>query len=189
MLDRSRYSTIMLENFANLSVPVLGFVGFSGSGKTTLLTNIIPVLSQRGIAVAVLKHAHHQFDVDKPGKDSYEIRKTGAQQVLVASRKRWALMVENPVRQEEPNLEYLLRQLDCSTVDLVLVEGFKTESHEKIEVHRQESEQEFLYLSDPNIIAIATDVPSMDVDLPLLDINDPGAICNFIESHTGIVQK
>ena len=115
----------MTVEFSNpLPIPVLGFCAYSGTGKTTLLKQLIPELNQRGIRLAVIKHAHHNFDVDIPGKDSFEMRKAGARQVLVASHVRWALMTEDPV-ENDPQLQHLLRQIEADKVDMVLVEGFK----------------------------------------------------------------
>jgi molybdopterin-guanine dinucleotide biosynthesis protein B len=135
---------------------VIGFAGWSGSGKTTLLVKLIPALIARGISVSTLKHAHHSLEVDKPGKDSYLHREAGAREVLVASASRWALMHE--LRDEdEPHLADLLPRL--SHVDLVLVEGFKHETHAKIEVHREEVGKPFLFPEDRNIIAVVSDTP------------------------------
>ena len=163
------------------NVPIVGFAGFSGSGKTTLLKKIIPLLKKHGLRVAVLKHAHHTFDIDKPGKDSYEARSAGAQQVLVASKHRWALMVETPEQDKDPSLTYLLGQIDKTDIDIILVEGFKRGVHPKIEIHRCDLEHKWLYPDDVNIIAIATDADSpLGVELPQLNLNDPEQICNFI---------
>lgn len=168
------------------SIPIIGFAGFSGSGKTTLLKKIIPILKERGVRVAVIKHAHHQFDTDIPGKDSYEIRHAGAQQMLVASKRRWALVTETPDQQEEPSLAYLLEKIDTRGIDLILVEGFKREGHAKIEVYREGMDVQKLYAQDRNIIAIATDGDSeLNTDLPLLDINNPQQICDFIVGRMG----
>lgn len=159
---------------------VIGIAGWSGAGKTTLLVKLIPALIARGVSVSSLKHAHHAFDVDKPGKDSYEHRQAGAREVLIASRKRWALMHE--LREEkEPTLAELLVHL--SPVDLVLVEGFKHDKHLKIEVHRAENGKEFLFPEDPNIKAIAC-----DCDLPAgapqrLDLNDVQSIADAVLAH------
>jgi len=167
--------------------PVLGFAAFSGTGKTTLLKRLIPLLRQHGLRIALVKHAHHEFDVDKPGKDSYELRKAGAAQVLVASSRRWALMCDNDIEQE-PRLQDMLGRLETTDVDLVLVEGFKRERFPKIELHREGQEHPLLFLSDDSIIALATDaqVPSA-ATLPVLDINNPEQIAEFIE--TRILQR
>lgn len=165
-------------------VPVVGFAAFSGTGKTTLLTRLIPVLRQRGIRLAVVKHAHHDFDTDKPGKDSYELRKAGALQTLVASRRRWALITERE-GEREPQLEELLERLDVGGLDLVLVEGFKRAEIAKIELHRKALRKPLLFLSDPNIIAVACDALELagEPRLPVLDIDRPEQIADFIEQR------
>ena len=123
-------------NTYNRKIPVIGFVGYSGSGKTTILTQIIHKLSAIDIRTAVIKHAHHHFDIDMPGKDSYVLRHAGAMQTIVASKLRWALMVETPDAGQEPVLANLINQVDQTSLDLVLVEGFKQTSYPKIEIHR-----------------------------------------------------
>jgi molybdopterin-guanine dinucleotide biosynthesis protein B len=144
-------------------VRLIGLAGWSGAGKTTLLTRLIPVLSARGVSVSTLKHAHHAFDVDRPGKDSFEHRSAGARQVLVASALRWALMTE--LRDApEPPLAELLSHL--SPVDIVIVEGFKRDGHPKIEVHRAANGKPWLHPDDPAIAAVASDVPPPDRRLP-----------------------
>ena len=159
----------------------MGFAAYSGTGKTTLLTAVIPLLKQSGYRIAMIKHAHHQFDVDQPGKDSYELRKAGADQMLVASRKRWALMVENTDDSHDPSLQALINHLDLSRTDIILVEGFKAEAFPKIELHRSAVNSDFLYPGDPNIIAIASDIPlSTPEAIALLNINEPGQIAEFI---------
>ncbi len=162
---------------------VLGITGWSGSGKTTLVTRLLPDLTARGLVVSTIKHAHHDFDVDTPGKDSYEHRAAGATEVLVSSGRRWALMHE--LRDAaEPNLEGLLRHM--SPVDLVLVEGFKREGHEKIEVRRAENERPALYPSDDQVIAVASDKPLPDAGRPVLDLADAQGIADFIVDHFGL---
>ena len=161
-------------------VPVLGFVAFSGTGKTTLLVKLIPILKEKNLRIGVVKHAHHKFDIDQPGKDSYELRKAGADKMLVASRNRWALMVETS-RQDEPGLDEILARMDQRDLDLILIEGFKSDRFAKIEVHRPSTGHPLLFPDDPCIIACATDAPAgMDTRLPILDINDPEMIANFI---------
>ncbi|HID50319.1 MAG TPA: molybdopterin-guanine dinucleotide biosynthesis protein B [Chromatiales bacterium] len=160
--------------------PVIGFVAASGTGKTTLLQTLIARLKARGLAIGVVKHSHHDFDIDIPGKDSYVLRKAGAGQVMVASRQRWALMTETPDRQEDPDLADLLRHLDTGRLDLVLVEGFKHEAFPKIELHRAALDHPLLYPSDPRIIAVASDTPLPDAPLPVLDLNDPDAVAGFL---------
>lgn len=160
--------------------PVLGFAAFSDTGKTTLLENLLPLLAGHGLRVGVIKQTHHRFDVDTPGKDSYRLRKAGARRVLVASRLRWALMVENDPP-EEPRLESLLARIDTTRVDLVLVEGFKHERFPKIELHRPSLGKPLLFPGDPTIIAVACDAPlPVETDLPVLDINNPGEVASFI---------
>jgi molybdopterin-guanine dinucleotide biosynthesis adapter protein len=161
-------------------VPILGIAAYSGTGKTTLLRQILPQLRARGLRVAVIKHAHHSFDTDVPGKDSYELRKAGATQMLVASRHRWALVSETGDG-AEPRLEALLDRLDYQNIDLILVEGFKTEHFPKIELHRPSLGQPLLYQLDRSIIAIATDAPlPATPPIPVLDLRQPEEITEFI---------
>ena len=156
---------------------VIGLAGWSGSGKTTLLTKLIPVLIARGHSVSTVKHAHHNFDIDKPGKDSHSHRLAGAREVLVASERRWALMHE--LRTEpEPKLAELIAHL--GPVDFVIVEGFKRERHPKIEVHRSEVGKPLLYPDDPNIFAIASDAPPKGATLPTANLDDIEAVANFV---------
>lgn len=169
----------------NSKVPLLGFCAWgSGIGKTTLLTSLIPVLVQQGIKLSVIKHAHHSFDIDHPGKDSYRLRESGAVQMLLGSRQRWALMTElsriAPPR-DEPDLGELLPHMDTSLVDLILVEGFKHEPIPKIEVYRPSLAKPLLANSDRHVIAIASDGP-VTTALPVLDLNDPEAIAGFVMS-------
>ena len=162
------------------NVPVLGIAAYSGTGKTTLLKKILPQLRGRGLRVAMVKHAHHSFDTDVPGKDSYELRKAGATQMLVASRHRWALVTETGDA-SEPRLDELLARLDLSVLDLILVEGFKAESFPKIELHRPSLGNPLLCTLDPSVIAIATDAPlAVELRIPVLDLNQPEQIVAFI---------
>jgi molybdopterin-guanine dinucleotide biosynthesis protein B len=167
------------------NIPVLGFCAHSsGIGKTTLLTQLIPALIQQGLRISVVKHAHHEFDIDHEGKDSFKLRQAGAVQMMVASRQRWALMTElvrTPHAENEPNLAHLLAQMDGSLTDLVLAEGFKHEAIPKIEVHRAAFGTPLLASEDANIIAIATDTP-LPIETPQIDLNDINAIAAFI--HT-----
>jgi len=159
-------------------VRVIGLAGWSGSGKTTLLAKLLPVLIARGRTVSTLKHAHHAFDVDTPGKDSHNHRLAGASEVLVSSARRWALMHE--LRDErEPTLAELVPRL--APVDLVVVEGFKTETHAKLEVHRAAVGKPLLHPNDRYIVALASDVRPVDVALPFADINDIEAIADLVD--------
>ena len=159
--------------------PVLGFAAYSGTGKTTLLIELLPLLKDRGIRVAMIKHAHHNFDIDKPGKDSYELRRAGADQVLIASNYRRALMMETP-EGAEPELEELVAALKLDTVDLVLVEGFRHLPFPKIELYRPSLGKSLIYPKDSSVIAIATD-ELVDVgDLPQLELNKPAEIADYI---------
>jgi molybdopterin-guanine dinucleotide biosynthesis protein B len=157
---------------------VLGFVGWSGAGKTTLITKLIPLLSSRGLAVATLKHAHHAFDVDQPGKDSYEHRKAGACEVLVSSARRWVQMHEVGEGTEATLPELLQRVSPC---DLILVEGFKTEQHFKLEVFRQANGKPALHPDDSRIVGIASDQPFTGARIPVVDLNDIAAIAELVQ--------
>ncbi|MCS0503770.1 molybdopterin-guanine dinucleotide biosynthesis protein B [Ancylobacter mangrovi] len=165
---------------------VIGFAGWSGAGKTTLLARLIPVLVARGHSVSTLKHAHHNFDVDKPGKDSHTHRMAGATEVLVASANRWALMHELRGA-PEPELLELLAHL--APVDLVLVEGYKRDHHPKIEIHRAEVGKPFLHPEDPHIVAIASDSALPDVALPVIGLDDVEAIADAVERHAVPVER
>ena len=162
------------------TVPLIGFAAWSGTGKTTLLVNLLGIFTSLNLRIGVIKHAHHTFEIDYPGKDSYELRKAGASQVLIGSRKRWALLVENRNADDKP-LEYHVRNLDLDNLDLILVEGFKPEVIPKIELHRPSLGHDLLYPDDESIIAIATDagIPE-DTELPVLDLNNPQQIAEFI---------
>ena len=159
---------------------LIGLAGWSGSGKTTLLTALIPALIRRGRTVSTVKHAHHAFDVDKPGKDSYLHREAGAHEVLISSQNRWALMHEHRGG-PEPNLQELVTHL--APVDLVLVEGFKREGHPKIEIHRAELGKPVLYPDDPQMVAIASDPVLADAPIPHVSLNDIDAIADLVERH------
>ncbi|WP_025626028.1 bifunctional molybdopterin-guanine dinucleotide biosynthesis adaptor protein MobB/molybdopterin molybdotransferase MoeA [Vibrio parahaemolyticus] len=161
-----------------LNIPILGFAAYSGTGKTTLLEALLPKLTEAGLRIGMLKHAHHNFDVDKPGKDSYRLRKAGASQMLIASRNRFALMTETP--EAEAEFEYLLTRFDEDKLDVVLVEGCKNIAFPKIELHREEVGKPWLYPHDENIIAIASDSAELDSELPQMNINDLDAITQFV---------
>ena len=147
---------------------LIGLAGFSGSGKTTLLTRLIPVFREQGLRVSVIKHAHHKFDVDVPGKDSWRHREAGAEEVLVSSANRWALIHELRGR-SEPRLAELLKKM--SRVDLLVIEGYKSEPHRKIEVHRAATGKPFLFPDDPGIVGIASDV-AVETPLPVVRLDD-----------------
>ncbi len=161
--------------------PILGFCAYSGTGKTTLLTSLLPLLKKKGIKVGIVKHAHHKFDTDHPGKDSYELRKAGAKQMLVSSGKRRALITELFEGEEEAGLDKLIACLDHADLDLILVEGFKREAFPKIELHRPELGKPTMYLQDENIIAFATNGAAPDsIAIPVLSLDQPAEIYNFI---------
>lgn len=162
---------------------VLGLAGWSGAGKTTLVCKLIPELTGRGYRISTVKHAHHNFDVDTPGKDSYQHRQAGATEVLVSSAKRWALMHELREEDEAP-AEALLAKL--APVDLVLIEGFKKEGHEKIEVYRRALGKPLLAVEDPAVVAVLSDGPVPETELPVIDLDDTSAIADFVERHCGL---
>lgn len=176
-------------------LPVLGFSAFSGSGKTTLLKKMLPILVSRGVRCAVVKHAHHSFEVDQPGKDSFELRKAGAAPMLVASSHRMAMMLDFPEGDEspaqDPDLQEMIDFLPLHRLDCVLVEGFKAIPFPKIEIHRPATGKPVIAVDDANIIAIATndgaklkenlaDQGEAVKSLPLLDLNNPEAIADFV---------
>jgi molybdopterin-guanine dinucleotide biosynthesis adapter protein len=159
-------------------VRLIGLAGFSGCGKTTLLAKLLPVLIGRGRTVSTLKHAHHGFDIDQPGKDSHTHRLAGATEVLVSSARRWALMHE---LRGEPELT--LRELvpRLSPVDLVIVEGYKTHAHPKLEVHRSAVGKPLLYPNDPNIVALVSDRRPAGVPLPFAALDDVEAVADLVD--------
>jgi molybdopterin-guanine dinucleotide biosynthesis adapter protein len=161
---------------------VIGIAGYSGSGKTTLIEKLIPVLVRDGLRVALIKHAHHEFDVDQPGKDSYRHRNAGCAEVLISSSKRWALLHELRGA-AEPALQDQLKHL--SPCDLVIVEGYKSEPIPKIEVHRRAGHTRLLYPVDPQVVAVATD-ESLDTPLPQIDIDDAEALARFVVQYLGL---
>lgn len=164
----------------NATVPILGFAAASGTGKTTLLTQLIPLLRQQDIRVGLIKHSHHHFEIDKPEKDSYRLRKAGASPVMLVSSHRRAIITEfEPAI--EPSLNKQLQAFDQSQLDLILVEGFKAEIFPKIELHRQALTNAVLYTQDTSIIAVASDA-TLELPPPLiaLDLNQPQMIADFI---------
>lgn len=164
-----------------MPLPILGFVAFSGTGKTTLLTRLIPTLRERGIRSAVIKHSHHDFEIDQPGKDSHRLRQAGANQVILASPHR-TFWVREGDGEHEPTLGELVARLDPAGVDLVLAEGFRQEPISKIEVHRPELGTPLLCREDKRVIALACDQdPQQEVPVPLLPLNDPETVAIFVE--------
>jgi molybdopterin-guanine dinucleotide biosynthesis protein B len=156
---------------------IIGLAGWSGSGKTTLITKLIPHLIGRGVKVSTLKHAHHGFDLDKPGKDSFMHRAAGATEVIISSSKRWAILHE--LREEaEWDLGDLVAKM--SPVDLVLVEGFKRDAFPKLEIHRAENGKPLIQPEDPHIVAIAADIPLPEAKVPVIDLNDIDTIADML---------
>lgn len=163
-----------------IKTPLVGFTAYSGTGKTTLLIKLISILSGNGIRVGIIKHAHHTFDIDQPGKDSYELRKAGASEMLIGSVNRWALMADAETDQVFTLEDHILR-LDQDNLDLILIEGFKLENIPKIELTRPSLGKDLFFPDDENVIAVATDEPlPVETVLPLLDINNPDQIVTFI---------
>jgi molybdopterin-guanine dinucleotide biosynthesis protein B len=159
---------------------IVGLAGWSGSGKTTLITKVLPVLIGRGLKVSTLKHAHHGFDLDKPGKDSFMHRASGATEVIISSERRWAVLHE--LRgEEEWDLTALLTK--ASPVDLVLVEGFKREPFPKLEIYRQANGKPLLHPDDPHIVAVASDAPVPQARVPVIDLNDIQAVADTLLAH------
>jgi molybdopterin-guanine dinucleotide biosynthesis adapter protein len=162
---------------------IFGLAGWSGSGKTTLVTRLVPELTRRGLTVSTVKHAHHAFDVDQPGKDSWLHRVAGATEVMISSQQRWALMHEHRGA-PEATLEELVRHM--SPVDLLLVEGFKSQPHAKLEVHRAALGKPLLCRDDKHIVAVASDRALTGVAVPVLPLDDAEAIARFILAHLQI---
>ena len=159
--------------------PVLGFAAYSGTGKTTLLEKLLPLMKLQGLRVAMIKQTHHDFDIDEPGKDSYRLRKAGAEQMLIASDKRCALITEFEQSREQ-DLDSLVDRLDLDDIDLVLVEGFRHLPFPKIELHRSSAAKPLIFQDDDSVIAIASDEPMDSGGLPMLDINVPEEVMGFI---------
>ena len=165
-------------------LPIIGICAAgSNAGKTTLITQLIPELAKHGLRVSVIKHAHHQFDIDHKGKDSYQIREAGAVQTLIASNKRWALMTELA---QEPDLDDLIAKFDNRYADLILVEGFKQANIAKIEVHRPSLNMPLLATQDSNIVAVASDAALELTHIPVLDLNNIAEIAAFIIQHLSL---
>jgi molybdopterin-guanine dinucleotide biosynthesis adapter protein len=163
---------------------IFGFAGYSGSGKTTLIEQLIPLFTQRGICVSLVKHAHHTFDIDRPGKDSYRHRAAGCTEVLVTSSRRWALIHELRGAAEPALSEHVKHMSPC---DLLLVEGFKREPIPKLEVFRAQVGEPLIHPHDENIVAIASDA-RMNTRLPQFDLNAPGPIAEFVMRHVGLMR-
>ncbi len=161
---------------------VYGVVGWKNSGKTGLMERLVQEITGRGLTVSTIKHAHHSFDVDQPGKDSHRHRVAGASEVLLSSGARWALMSELREK-DEPPLSELLEKL--APVDLVLIEGYKRDTHPKVEAHRAVTGNALLAPADPSVRAIASDT-ALDIDRPVMDLNDTKAIADFILADLGL---
>jgi molybdopterin-guanine dinucleotide biosynthesis adapter protein len=173
----------------DFKIPVLGICAqSSGMGKTTLLTALLPALNMHGLRVSIIKQTHAEFDVDRPGKDSYRLREAGAAQVLLSSEKRWVLMTEQKAEAADIRLLDMIGHLDPALADIVLVEGFRHAPIPKIEVYRPSFGKVLLADSDPHVIAIATD-GEVESELPILDLNDPGAIGYFVLQWLGFESK
>ena len=158
---------------------IFGFAGWSGSGKTTLVKAVIPALIERGLKISTIKHTHHNFDIDRPGKDSFEHRAAGAHEVVITGAARWALLHENR-GEPEPDINAMLSRM--SPVDLVIIEGFKSYSHPKMEVYRPEVGKPIICTDDPSVVAVAS-TASLDVNIPQLDLNDVEAIAEFVINY------
>ncbi len=164
---------------------IFGLVGWSGSGKTTLAVKLIPELVRRGLSVSTFKHAHHGFDVDRPGKDSYEHRAAGATEVMISSANRFALMHELRGA-PEPTVEDLVARM--SPVDLLLIEGYKNHAHDKLEIHRPSLGKPLLAASDPRVVAVASDALIAELAVPRLDLGDVAGIADFVVAHCGLAR-
>jgi len=166
------------------SLPLIGFAAYSGTGKTTLLCKLIPLLKNKGIRVGIIKHAHHDFEIDHPNKDSCKLRESGARKIVVSSKTRTAIIIEHPDNDKEPTLEDALRNIRTKDLDLILVEGFKQAQIPKIELHRNALNKPYIHTIDKNIIAIATDHPVLEKNTPTtLDLNQPHQVADFINEY------
>jgi molybdopterin-guanine dinucleotide biosynthesis protein B len=164
-------------------IPLLGFTAWSGTGKTTLLIKLLPILKDKGIKVGLIKHAHHQFEIDVEGKDSYELRKSGAEQVLVTSKNRWALLSDRTAP-KEPELQNELKRFNLDELDIMLIEGFKHECFHKIEIHRPDVGKPLIYPDDKNIIAFISPVSfSANTPLPTINIDDIDSVAEFVINY------
>jgi molybdopterin-guanine dinucleotide biosynthesis protein MobB len=165
---------------------MIGLAGWSGSGKTTLITKVLPVLIKRGLKISTLKHAHHGFDLDQPGKDSFMHRAAGASEVIISSAKRWAVLHE---LHEEPEWDMPAMLKKIAPVDLVLVEGYKRESFPKIEIYRVANGKPLLHSEDKFIVAVASDTQLPDVTLPVIDLNDIDSVADALLKHAVPLEK
>lgn len=165
---------------------IIGLAGWSGSGKTTLITKVLPILIGRGHKVSTLKHAHHGFDLDKPGKDSFMHRASGATEVIISSERRWAVLHE---LRGETEWDLLALLSKASPVDLILVEGFKREPFPKLEIFRKDNGKPLLYPDDPHIVAVASDGPVPESKVPVIDLNDIEAIADILLRHATPVDR
>ena len=162
---------------------IFGIAGWSGSGKTSLMVRLLPELIGMGLRVSTMKHAHHAFDVDQPGKDSYNHREAGASEVMITSANRWALMHENRGA-DEPSINELVQHM--TPVDLLLIEGFKWSPHPKLEVFRRATGKPLLALEDAHVVAVASDEPVPEVSIPVLNLNRADVIARFLVTHCGM---
>jgi molybdopterin-guanine dinucleotide biosynthesis protein B len=178
-----KFCVLTTYNLTMHPMKVFGISGWSGSGKTTLIEHLLPLWRAKGLTVSLIKHTHHGFDIDRPGKDSWRFREAGASEVMLAGAQRWALMHE--LREgPEPVLADLLSHL--APCDLVIVEGFKSAGLPKIEVHRPSLGKAFFHAEFPAVVALASDV-ALDIALPVLDLNDPPAIADWILDYCGLI--
>lgn len=175
--------TVARTRVRNATPALFGIAGWSGSGKTALIVSLIPELTRLGVTVTTVKHAHHDFDIDKPEKDSHKHRAAGAVEVVISSAARWAIIHENRDA-AEPELQEILARL--SPTDLVLIEGYKDDPHPKIEVYRPSTDAPMLYGKNPTIVALASDAPLDGVAAPVLDLNRPADIAAFILVQCGL---
>ena len=164
---------------------IFGMVGWSGSGKTTLLKLLLPELIGRGYRVSTMKHTHHSVDLDQPGKDSHEHRMAGAHEVLITSSTRWAIMHELRDR-PEPDMDELIARMN--PVDLLLIEGFKRHRHDKMEISRGATKKPLICQDDASIVAVCSDQELAGLNIPVIDLNDPAAIADFIVAHCKLEQ-
>jgi molybdopterin-guanine dinucleotide biosynthesis protein B len=185
MISSANKATTVHEQRERVTMKVFGFAGWSGSGKTTLVKSVIPALIARGFKVSTIKHTHHNFDIDRPGKDSFEHRAAGAQEVVITGAARWALLHENR-GEAEPSIQDMLARI--APVDIVLIEGFKSYPHPKLEVYRPEVGKPLLSPDDDSIIAVAS-TASLDVTVPQLPLDDIDAVVDFIIEFCDLVEE